>query len=177
MNSLSKNLPVVIKCQASTGLKGCTEQLIQQEKTGGSSIALFLPLPGLCAPLPHSHLSSPACHSIWHGTAPHLLTLLLLSPSWAGGRWQISSLRKTTTTKINKVIIVKQSCIAFQISVTLVTFSFRGQTKLGKKPWASSLLPDTAYRCPLANFPLTLPALKGLGLFSSGVRNCEVGAF
>lgn len=124
----------------------------QQEKTGGSSTAVFLPLPGLCAPLPHSHLSSPACHSIWHVTAPHLLTSLLLSPSWGGGRWQISSLRKTKQNK-SIVIIAKQSCRAFQISVILVTFSFRGQTKPGKKPWASSLLPDTAYLLSSGKFP------------------------
>lgn len=90
---------------------------------------------------PHlSYLSHLPLHQMC--TSPHPLTLLLLSPSWAGGEMEnLLFERKEKTT----VIIAKQTHLAFQIPFkSLVTFPFRRQTKLGKKSWDSSLPPDGA---------------------------------
>lgn len=102
MNFLSKKLPVAIKCQTNTGLKGCMEQC---GKTGSSSsMTVFLLLSHLRSSLPHSYISvtSPTCHHIRCALHPiHSLCSYYALPGLVG-RWKIYSLKERKK-KINSI--------------------------------------------------------------------------
>lgn len=134
MNLLSKKIASYDKCQTSTGLKGCMEQLRQRGKRQQQhstllAVALALHPPSHTAT---SHLPlPPVIASMCHFTPSTHFALTVPFLRWGK---VANVLFEEKNKKISNVIIVKQSCIAFQISFIIVTFSFSGQKKLGKKP-------------------------------------------
>lgn len=153
MNFLSKKLPVAIKCQTNTRLKGCMEQW---GKTGSScSVTIFLLLSHLHSSLPHSYIkvTSPTCHHIRCALHP-IHSLCCYYPLLGSVDGEMENLLFEEEKK-SAMLIAKQTHLAFKIPVTLVTFLFWRQTKLGKKSWDSSLPPESAYL--LFSFPLLFP--------------------